>query len=261
MKYLILRRLTQLAILALFIVCNAYGFKILQGDLSSSTLLGAINLSDPFAILQTFLASFMANSVATIGAALVLVFYALIAPRAFCGWVCPVEILTDAGAWLRKRLKITKTIINISANFRYYVMALALVFSAVFGIAAWESVSFVGAFARSVIYLSFSAISIAVIVILFEAFMGKRLICGHICPLGAFYAIISRFSLIRVRYNDAKCTHCGNCKAVCPEERALFVVGKNSGFVNSECISCGRCVEACNDDALSFSIFKFGEKQ
>ncbi|AII15038.1 menaquinol dehydrogenase NapGH, membrane component NapH [Campylobacter iguaniorum] len=258
MKITILRRLVQFGILALFIAGNIYGVKILQGSLSSSTLLNTINLSDPFAVLQLFLASFSVSSVAITGAFIVLIFYALIAPRAFCGWVCPVNILTDCGAFLRTKLKIGKNILNLSPNLRYYLLVLSLIFSAIFGIAAFESVSFVGGFTRGVVYLGSSAISIAVIIIAIETFVGKRLICAHICPLGAFYAIVSKFSLIRVKYNYDKCSKCFKCKVVCPEEKVLDIVGTKSGIISSECISCGKCVEVCNDDAINFSILKLG---
>jgi len=41
MKYLILRRISQILILGLFFASNYYGVKILQGNLSSSLLFGA----------------------------------------------------------------------------------------------------------------------------------------------------------------------------------------------------------------------------
>ncbi|EAK0826419.1 quinol dehydrogenase ferredoxin subunit NapH [Campylobacter fetus] len=261
MKFTILRRLVQLSIILLFIAGNIFGIKILQGNLSSSTLFDTINLSDPFAILQIALASFSVSSVAITGAVIVFIFYALIAPRVFCGWVCPVNVLTDFGAFLRTKLKIGKNILSVSQNLRYYLLALSLIFSLIFGIAAFESLSFVNAFNRSLFYLSYSAISVAVIIVMIETFVGKRLICSHICPLGAFYAIISKFSLIRVKYDLNKCSKCYKCKAVCPEERVLDLVGVKDGIIGSECISCGKCIEACNDDAINFSILKFGDNK
>ena len=220
-----------------------------------------IGLSDPYALLQLFLAGFSVGSVSVMGAIIVALFYALIAPRAFCSWVCPINILTDLGAYIRTKLKIGKNLVNISSNSRYYLFALSLVFSFAFSIAAFESVSYIGAFTRGVVYLSGSAISIAIIIICIEAFVSKRLICGHICPLGAFSALISRYNLIRIYHNSKNCTHCNKCKAVCPEIQVLDLIGKQSGNIRSECISCGRCVEACNDDALDFSILKFRREE
>lgn len=269
MKFSFLRHLTQLVILALFAIGNITalkklgfdGIRILEGDLSGSRLFGTINLSDPFAILQLFLAGFSISATAITGALIVLVFYALIAPRAFCGWVCPVNIVTDLAHFIREKLGISKSLTNFNTRVRYYLLALSLLLSFIFGIAAFESVSFVGAFTRSIVFGSGSFFAIFVLLLIVDIFVQKRFICTHLCPLGAFWAIVSKFSLIRVKYNVDKCTKCHKCKEVCPEITPLEVVGKKNGFVNSECISCGRCVEACNDGALNFSILNLGGKK
>ena len=33
-------------------------------------------------------------------------FYALVGGRVFCSWVCPLNVVTDTAAWLRRRLRI-----------------------------------------------------------------------------------------------------------------------------------------------------------
>ena len=254
MKWTIFRRIVQLGILALFIAGNCYGIKILQGNLSSSMLFGSINLSDPFALLQLFLASFSIATTSLFGALIVLVFYAIIAPRAYCGWVCPINLLTDLAAWIRAKLDIRAKILNLSNKTRYYLVVLALVCSGFFSIAAFETLNFVGFFTRAVTSLSITAVAIAIVVVVFEVFAGNRVICSHLCPLGGFWAIISKFSLIRIYHNVSKCEKCNKCKTVCPEVQVLDLIGKQDFKISSECISCGRCVEICHDDALSFSI-------
>ena len=74
MKYLILRRISQILILALFFASNYYGVKILQGNLSSSLLFGVVPLSDPFAVLPLFLAGFSIGSTAVLGAGIIIAF-------------------------------------------------------------------------------------------------------------------------------------------------------------------------------------------
>lgn len=39
------------------------------------------------------------------GAATVALFYALLGGRGFCAWVCPVNIVTDAANYLRRKLR------------------------------------------------------------------------------------------------------------------------------------------------------------
>lgn len=277
MKFTVARHLSQICILLLFLIGNLglwakFGLgekaRILEGDLSTSQVLGLVHLSDPLAVIQLFLAGFSLSSSVVIGAIIVFIFYALIAPRAFCGWVCPVNLITDLAYYLRQKCDISKNLANISPKTRYYLLALSLIISAIFGIAAWESVSFVGSLTRSVVFassfavfLSGSFLAIFVAIVVVDMFVGKRFICGHLCPLGAFYSIISKFSLIRIKYDLDKCTKCGKCKEVCPEISPLADIGKTSSIVGSECISCGRCVEVCNDDALNFSILNFGGKK
>ena len=76
MKFTVARRVVQLTILGLFIAGNIYGVNILKGNLSSSEIFGVIGLSDPYALLQLFLAGFSIGSVSVIGALIMVVFYA-----------------------------------------------------------------------------------------------------------------------------------------------------------------------------------------
>lgn len=261
MKFTFVRHLVQVGILVLFVLGNLKIFNFLEGNLSGSKLLGILHLNDPFAALQLFLAGLVLSSTAIIGAIIVLVFYALIAPRAFCGWVCPVNIVTDLANFIRTKAGISKNLATFSPKVRYYLLGLSLVLSVIFHIAAFESVSFVGAFTRSIVYLGGSFFAIFVAILLVDIFVQKRFICGHLCPLGAFWAVASKFSLIRIKYNLEKCKKCNECLRVCPETNTLSMVGRSDGLVSSECISCGRCVEICNDDALNFTILNLGDKK
>ena len=135
------------------------------------------------------------------------------------------------------------------------MLALALILSLALSVPAFESISFVGIIQRGIIYGSVSAIGIAIGIVAFDMFVLKRGICSHICPLGAFYAVISNFALIRVKHDANACTKCMKCKLVCPEVQVLDMIGKESRAVSSsECISCGRCIDVCGDGALNFSI-------
>ncbi|WP_172201336.1 quinol dehydrogenase ferredoxin subunit NapH [Campylobacter sp. RM16188] len=257
MKYLLLRRITQISILTLFLISNLYGLKILQGNLSSSMIFGTIPLSDPFAVLQLFLASFTLASSAALGALIVVLIYALIAPRAFCAWVCPVNMITDFARFVRVKFGYDKDkkVVVFSKSFRYYMLAFVLFMSVVMQTPAFEGVSFIGIIQRGIIYGGTLWIFVAFGVFAIDAFVGDRLICSKLCPLGAFYATIGKFAFIRVEHDSQNCTKCMKCKVICPESQVLGIIGKQSGLItSSECISCGRCIDVCGDDALKFSI-------
>ncbi|AFI06126.1 quinol dehydrogenase ferredoxin subunit NapH [Helicobacter cetorum] len=258
MCYLIARRVTQITILILFVL--GIGFK---GNLSSSVIFSKIPLSDPFAILQLYLAGFSIGFKALIGAVIVLGFYALIVGRAFCAWVCPVNMITDLAYFMREKTLFKRSkILNISKSTRYYVLTLSLILSFVLGLPAFEEVSYIGIIHRGIIFGSLLWIMVGLIIFCVDLFLNERLICSRICPLGAFYALVSRFSLLKISHNVNQCTKCYKCLAICPEKQVLNMVGKRSEKVKSgECIKCGCCIEVCKDNALSFNLVDLLKKE
>jgi len=264
-RFLISRRITQIAIMVLYVIANVYGINILMGNLSSSLLFGLVPLSDPYAVLQMFVAGAVISVDVLIGIFLIIAFYATIGGRAFCSWVCPVNIITDFANALRRKLGFNQIQKKqpASRNIRYWVIAISLVISFFMGIAAFELISPISMVHRGIIFgLGFGWAAMLVI-FLFDLFVLKNGWCGHICPLGGAYSLIGKFSFIRVHHNHETCTACMKCKEVCPENQVLHMVTKESTpVISGECTNCGRCVEVCDDDALNFSIKKFiKEKQ
>ncbi|MCZ6169249.1 quinol dehydrogenase ferredoxin subunit NapH [Campylobacter ureolyticus] len=260
MKINNLRRVIQFLVLALFMLGNLEILNILKGNLSSSILLGKISLSDPFAVLQIYLATFNISFVAISGALIIGLFYSLIAPRLFCSWICPVNMITDFAYFVRTKLKIRGGYLNLNANFRYYFLALSLIASFTLGVPAFENISFIGVVQRGLIYLNSTFLIVAFLLFVFDTFVAKRGVCSKICPLGAFYALLSKISIIRVKHSFKNCTKCMDCIKVCPEDGILKDISKKDFFISSSCISCGRCVDVCTHDALNFGIIKKDKK-
>lgn len=264
-KYLIMRRFTQVAIMFLYISANVWGFSILKGNLSSSLFLDFIPLSDPYAALQMLAAGALLSADLLIGVLIIVLFYAIIGGRAFCSWVCPINIITDLSNYVRRKFGFNKIQKRqpASRNIRYYVLILSLIISFALGITAFEFVSPISMVHRGLVFGMGFGWSAIIIIFLFDLFVLKNGWCGHICPLGGFYSLIGRFSLIKVDHNADNCTACMECKEVCPENQVLWMVSKESKVVLSgECTSCARCIEVCNDDALNFKIRNFkGEKK
>jgi ferredoxin-type protein NapH len=256
-KYLILRRVTQISLLFLYFGANAWGWNFLIGNLSSSLILETIPMSDPFAVLQMFAAGAVIASNVFIGAMVAFFFYAIVGGRAFCSWVCPINMITDSANYLRRKFGFNQIQKKQPAtrNMRYWVLGLSIIISFIMGITAFEFISPISMIHRGVIFGLGFGWAAAVIIFLFDLFVLKNGWCGHICPLGGFYALISRFSLIRVKHDESKCTLCMKCKEICPENQVLFMIGKESAQVlMGECTNCARCIEVCDDDALNFSI-------
>ncbi|MCF6271296.1 MAG: quinol dehydrogenase ferredoxin subunit NapH [Melioribacteraceae bacterium] len=254
-----MRRVSQLSILFLFFGGNYFGWKVLIGNYSSAILLDEIFLSDPFATLQILVSGFVGAANLFIGAAIVLLFYAIIGGRVFCSWVCPVNMLSDFSLWLREKMRIKdKSKIILSKNVRYYILALSFILSAIIGIAAFEIISPISIFHRAIIFGVGGSWSVILALFFFELTIVKNGWCGYICPLGAFYSIVGKYGLLKVYHEKEKCTLCNKCFDVCPEDQVLSIIGKKDGYIKSgECTNCAQCIDVCDDDALKFSINYF----
>ncbi|MCX6062456.1 MAG: quinol dehydrogenase ferredoxin subunit NapH [Campylobacterales bacterium] len=256
-KYLLMRRFSQIAILVLYIGANAWGWKILRGDLSASLLMGKIPLADPYAVVQIVVTGATLGMDIILGALIVTLFYGVIGGRAFCSWVCPINMITDTAGWLRRKLKFSEVQkrFYMSRSLRYWILGLSLILSAVMGVAVFELISPVSMAHRGAIFGMGMGGGALVVIFLFDLLVHENGWCGYICPLGASYALISKFSLIRVHHNANKCNDCRDCITVCPEKEVLHMINKSSESVlMGECTNCGRCVDVCKEDALGFSI-------
>lgn len=263
-RYLFFRRTTQLGLLLLYFGANAWGWTILMGNLSSSVFLNIVPLSDPYAALQMLAAGAVLATDLLIGVFIITIFYLLVGGRAFCSWVCPINLVTDAAALLRRKLGVDSFAKRqpASRNMRYWVLALSLIISFMMGVTAFEFISPISMLHRGIIFgLGFGWAAV-LIIFLFDLFVLKNGWCGHICPLGGFYSLLGSYSLIRVQHTQENCTECMKCKVVCPEQQVLHMIGKESlPVLSGECTNCARCVEVCDDDALSFSIKKLAKNK
>jgi len=257
-RYLILRRVTQIGLLVLYFGANAWGWSLLKGNLSSSLILDTVPMSDPYAVLQMIAAGATLATDILIGALVATLFYFLIGGRAFCSWVCPINLVTDFAAFVRELIGMNQLAgvkQPASRNLRYWVLALSLVISAIMGVTAFEFISPISMVHRGIVFGIGFGWAAVLIIFLFDLFVLKHGWCGHICPLGGFYSLLGKFSLIRVTHLEENCTLCMKCKVVCPENQVLHMIGKESlPVLSGECTNCARCIEVCDDDALEFSI-------
>ena len=260
-RWLILRRLSQFSILALFLSGPWFGLWIVKGNLSYSYTLDLLPLTDPYVLLQSLLAGHVPERLAIVGALIVAVIYLLIGGRAYCSWVCPVNLVTDAAAWLRGRLRI-KGGAHLSRQARYWVLGMTLILALASGTIAWELVNPVSMLHRGLIFGFGAAWMVILAVFLFDVFVMNRGWCGHLCPVGAFYSMLGRWSPLRVTaLRREKCNDCMDCFAVCPEHHVIkpALKGASQGFgpviLSPNCTNCGRCIDVCSED-----VFEFGSR-
>jgi ferredoxin-type protein NapH len=201
---------------------------------------------------------------ALIGVAIVLVFYFLAGGRVYCSWVCPVNPVTDAAAWLRSRFGI-KGGAHISRKLRYWVLGMTLALAAVTGTIAWELINPVSMLHRGLIFGVGMTWAIVLAVFLLDLFVSANAWCGHVCPVGAFYSLLGKWSPLRVSaIKRGACNDCMDCYAVCPEPQvikpALKGAKQNIGpaILSPNCTNCGRCIDVCSKDVFRFGLRKSG---
>ena len=91
-------------------------------------------------------------------------------------------------------------------------------------------------------------LAVAVLSVLFY-----RPFCKWLCPLGAFYALFNKVSLLQMKVDADACISCGKCVKVCSMD-----VDVTKTPDHAECIRCGKCVLACPTGAVRFR-YGFGD--
>lgn len=256
-KWLLARRASQLLVLGLFLAGPLAGIWIVKGNLASSLTLDVLPLSDPYAVLQGLAAGHPMATSALAGAAIMAAFYALVGGRVYCSWVCPVNVITDAASWLRRTLGI-RTNVSLPRNARYWLLGATFVLAAALGAIAWEWVNPVSMLHRGLIYGFGLAWAVLLAVFLLDLLVSARAWCGHLCPMGAFYALVGTKALLRVSArNSSRCDDCLDCFRACPEPQVIqpALKGTTTPIIRSAaCTNCGRCIDVCSKNVFRFAL-------
>jgi MauM/NapG family ferredoxin protein len=81
------------------------------------------------------------------------------------------------------------------------------------------------------------------------AYWRRRFWCRIVCPTGALFSLVSRFSSIRRTVNGQRCNDCGRCSAECK----MGAIRPDFKTLSSECILCGNCAAVCRHNAIAFA--------
>jgi polyferredoxin len=78
-----------------------------------------------------------------------------------------------------------------------------------------------------------------------------RFFCRVLCPLGAIYSILNRYSIYNLFFYKKTCIDCGKCSKICKMK-----VKPNSQTRSAECILCGECEKVCPTGAICLGFNK-----
>jgi len=207
--------------------------------------------------------------------ALVTIVLTIIFGRFFCGWVCPFGTIHHFVGYLGNRRKKTAQKIQLNKyrkahRIKYFILIFFLFMAAFPSLAVTlqtglldpiplvtrsfnllllpiidRAANFVsvtdrfyeGAWLLLVIFLTAILLNLVI----------PRFYCRFICPLGALFAIISRFAIWRIGKKQSECSNCKLCDKSC--EGAC----EPSGSIRiSECVLCFNCRDDCKDDLLAY---------
>ncbi|MBL8575258.1 MAG: quinol dehydrogenase ferredoxin subunit NapH [Hyphomicrobiaceae bacterium] len=259
-RYLILRRLSQALVVALFLTGPLFGVWIARGTLASSMTLDMLPLTDPLMLAQMLAAGHWPEGLALIGGAIVALFYALVSGRAYCAWVCPINPVTDLAHWTRQKLGIQSKGWQPRKETRYFVLGMVLATAAATGTIAWELVNPITIAFRAVVFGATAGLTIVIGVFLFDLVVARRGWCSHLCPVGAFYGLVGSKALLKISaVNRTACDDCMDCFAVCPEPHVITPAlrgapaGASPIVAARDCTTCGRCIDVCSQDVFRFT--------
>lgn len=257
-RWLLARRLVQAIVLAAFASGPWWGISVAEGTLAASRWFGVLTLVDPLVALQSVLAGHRLVATGVAGAALVAAFYALLAGRLYCAWVCPINLVTDAAELTRRGLGLGRVaLLRADRRARQGVLLLALVASAATGSVAWEALNPITLTMRGLAFGAWSGVLVAITAIFaFDLLVLRHGWCGHLCPVGAFYGWLGRFGRLRVHAVRAEaCTRCGDCHAICPEPQVIVPVLRRDAtriaITDADCLRCGRCIDHCDENVFA----------
>ncbi|RMH45671.1 MAG: quinol dehydrogenase ferredoxin subunit NapH [Gammaproteobacteria bacterium] len=246
---LMARRLVQASVICAFWLGPWTGYWLLRGNLSGSLLLDTVPMTDLFLFLQSLAAGHWPETNFVLGAVVVLSVYALLGGRVFCGWVCPVNAVTDAARWLRQRLGI-RSHWRVSRTARHWLFWACLLSALLSGQMVWEYWNPVSMWQRALTAGTLSGVSFVTLVFLLDLAAGQGTWCGHLCPHGQAYAAVGVLPLgYYVRASRRQhCDDCMDCYQVCPEAQLLkqALKGEHARIESAQCTRCARCAEICH---------------
>jgi NapH/MauN family ferredoxin-type protein len=184
---------------------------------------------------------------------------AILFRRSFCGLICPMGAIQELFARLGQRiiggrLEMPSAIDRPLRYFKYVVLAVTVLLTiktAELVIRPYDPWAAYHHLASGELFTEFSAGFIVLIVTVIGSFIYDRFFCKYVCPMGAFFGLISKLSVFKIRRNEATCMNCKACDKACPVN---IKVSEQKVMSSPECIDCSQCVNVCPErDTLSIS--------
>ncbi len=175
---------------------------------------------------------------------------ALVFRRSFCGQICPLgfiqEMFGGLGRRVFKKRPELPAWLDTPARFLKYLVLVVFIYL------TWTAADLaIRPYDPWVAYMHLTSAEVlaefgiglgVLIAAVVGSFVYDRFFCKYLCPMGATLGLISRFSIFKVRRNEATCIDCKACDIACPVN---LTVSEAQTVESAECINCNECVNAC----------------
>lgn len=285
MRYTFLRRF-RIFFSVLVLIC----FFIVFADFKNIIPSKYINILLYLQFIPSVLKFYYLTSLAAAGF-IVVIFLTFLTGRTYCSFLCPLGIGQDffsrIGGLIKKKfrrfgLKKPHTIV------RYSLLGASLLVIYIWGIYLLTLLDPYSIFGRFMIYFAkpgviiinnflagilhkfdvytfdnitikgFHLLSYTVPAAFFILIGGLslakgRLYCNMICPVGTLLGLLSKVSVLRIRFDESKCSRCGRCSLGCKSSCIDFL---HYNVDRSRCVDCFNCINICPEKALSYGVVR-----
>ena len=222
------------------------------------------------------------------GAFIVILVLTALFGRVYCSAICPLGILQDIIARIKKRFKKKKFRYKSSRPYnilRYSILSITIISLIAGGMFLTNMLDPYSNFGRissdllRPIYISFNNLLagifekmniytfykmdiyvnwLAIIypllilgLLIVLVLKHGRLFCNTICPVGSLLGLLSKISLFKIKFDTHNCTSCNKCSLVCKSE-CINVKEQKVDF--SRCVACYNCVDTCPESAIKYQL-------
>jgi ferredoxin len=276
---------------ALILICFIVVFSDFKNIIPSKYIIYLLYLQ----FVPSALKYFDLRTMATAGFVVVLIL-TFLSGRTYCSFLCPLgvgqDLFSRIGGHIRKKFrrygfKKPHTII------RYSLLAATLIVTVVWGIYLLTLLDPFSIFGRFMTYfgkpgvivinnfiagilhkfdlytldhitvkgyqlLAYTVPALFFILIGTLSLTKGRLYCNMICPVGTLLGLLSKVSILRIKFDEGKCTRCGRCSVGCKSSCIDFLQYKVDV---TRCVDCFNCINICPDKALSYGVVKLKKKE
>ena len=212
---------------------------------------------DPLVLLQHLAATHRILVYAL--AAVIPLALTLVLGRFFCGWVCPFGAIHEFISWIGGKRQKPSSRPQLGLLRAKYLILGTVTVAALVGttLAGWldpfalltrsataaiEPAAASYALRNGWLRISIQPMLIGGIFLLVISLnvWWRRFFCNTLCPLGALYGLLGRFSLLKFE-TTSECTECRECTSRC-----TYNGGPSREYLKSECDLCFACVADCD---------------